>query len=119
MIPGLLALPDQLALDAVLPELYSSDELVRRYVAASLTMFDTELLAKDLTAIIRDKGPTEEIARMLDQEEELFQGGHQAFLAAIPGFLSSGLPMRQAGALQYLVWGPNHDWGKRRNSELG
>jgi hypothetical protein len=111
-IPGLLAVPDQLALSAILPELYHSSDLVRRYVAASLTMFDTALVAKELTSLIRDKGPTEEIVRMLDQREELFEGGHQAFLAAIPGFLNSGSSLQRAGALQYLVWSQNHDWGK-------
>jgi hypothetical protein len=111
-IPGLLSVPDELALRAILPELYHPDELVRRYVAASLTMFDHALVAHELTSLIRDTGPTEEIARMLDQTEELFQGGHQAFLAAMPGFLNSGLPLQQAGALQYLVWSQNHDWGK-------
>lgn len=111
-IPGLLALPDELSLKAVLPELYHSDEIVRRYVAASLTMFDGALVSKELTSLIRDKGPTEEIARMVDKNEALFQGGHQAFLALIPGFLNSGSPLEQAGALQYLVWSQNHDWGK-------
>jgi hypothetical protein len=111
-IPGLLSVPDELALLAILPELYHPDELVRRYVAASLTMFDNALVAHELTSLIRDKGPTEEIARMLDRTEEFFQGGHQALLAAMPGFLNSGLPLQQAGALQYLVWSQNHDWGK-------
>jgi hypothetical protein len=111
-IPGLLAVPDQLALRAILPGLYHSNDLVRRYVAASLTMFDNALVANELTSLTRDKGPTEEIARMLDQKEELFRGGHQALLAAMPGFLNSGLPLQQAGALQYLVWSQNHDWGK-------
>jgi hypothetical protein len=111
-LPGLLALPDQLALRATLPELYHPDELVRRYVAASLTMFDSVLLAKELTPLVREKGPTEEIARILDGREELFQGGHQAFLATLPPFLNSASPLVQAGALQYLVWEQNHDWGK-------
>jgi hypothetical protein len=75
-------------------------------------MFDTALVSKELTSLIRDKGPTEEMVRMLDQREELFEGGHQAFLAAIPGFLNSGSSLQQAGALQYLVWSQNHDWGK-------
>lgn len=111
-IPGLLALPDQLALRAILPELYHSDELVRRYVAASLTMFDEALLREELTPLVREKGPTEEIARILDGREELFEGGHQAFLGTLLPFLKSVSPLAQAGALQYLVWGENHDWGK-------
>jgi hypothetical protein len=111
-IPELLSVPDELSLRAILPELYHPDGLVRRYVVASLTMFDKALVAHELTSLIRDKGPTEEIARMLDQTEELFEGGHQALLSAMPGFLKSGLPLEQAGALQYLVWSQNHDWGK-------
>ncbi len=111
-IPGLLAMPDEAALDAILPELYNSNELVRRYVAGSLTMFDTALVAKDLDALIRDKGPTEEIARMLDQAEILPPGGNQTFLSTLPGFLSAGSPEVKAGTLQYLIWSQNHDWGK-------
>jgi len=117
VIPGLLALPDQLALSAILPELYHSGVLVRRYVAASLPMFDTALLAKEITPLIREKGPTEEIARLLDGREDLFQGGHQAFVAALPSFLNSASPVLQAGALQYLIWEQNHDWGKTPQAE--
>jgi hypothetical protein len=113
-IPELLAWPDALALSAVLPELYDRDDLVRRFTAASLTMFDSAILAKQLTALVREKGPTEEIARILDGHEELFEGGHRAFLAALPAFLNSGSTLAQAGALQYLVWEQNHDWGKTR-----
>lgn len=111
-IPGLLAIPDELALRAILPELYHSDDLVRRYVAASLTMFDEALLRKELTPLVREKGPTEEIARILDRSEDLFEGGHQAFLGTLPPFLNSASSLAQAGALQYLAWGQNHDWGK-------
>jgi hypothetical protein len=111
-IPGLLAWPDQLALRAVLPQLYHSSDLVRRYVAASLTMFDDTLLRRELTPLVRAKGPTEEIARIVDGSEQSFEGGHQAFLGTFPPFLKSASPMAQAGALQYLVWGQNHDWGK-------
>ena len=112
VIPGLLALPDELALSAILPELYHPDDGVRRYVSASLTMFDSALLAKQLPPLIREKGPTDEIARLLDGREDLFEGGHQAFVAALPRFLNSASPVVQAGALQYLVWEQNHDWGK-------
>lgn len=111
-LPGLLALPDQLALHAIVPALYHADDLVRRYVAACLTMFDDEPLRKELTQLVRRNGPTEEIARMLDRREDLFEGGHQAFLGTLPPFLSSASPMAQAGALRYLAWGQNHDWGK-------
>lgn len=111
-IPALLAVPDELALSAILPELYDRDDLVRRFTAASLPMFDSALVAKQLTALVRAKGPTEEIARIVDQQEELFDGGHQAFLAALPPFLNSDSALAQAGALQYLVWEQNHDWGK-------
>jgi hypothetical protein len=75
-------------------------------------MFDNALLAKQLTALVRAKGPTEEIARILDEREELFEGGHQAFLSTLPPFLNSDSTLAQAGALQYLVWEQNHDWGK-------
>jgi hypothetical protein len=111
-IPELLALPDSAALSAVLPQLYHSDESVRRYVAASLAMFDGAVVAKQLTPMIREKGPTEEIARLLDENENLFEGGHEAFMAVLPGFLKSPFALTQAGALQYIVWEPNHDWGK-------
>jgi len=112
VIPGLLALPDELALSAVLPQLYHPDDGVRRYAVASLTMFDSALLARALPPLIREKGPTEEIARLLDGREDLFEGGHQAFIATFPRFLNSTSPLVQAGALQYLVWEQNHDWGK-------
>jgi hypothetical protein len=111
-IPDLLAVPDELALSAILPELYDRDDLVRRFTAASLPMFDRALPAKQLTALVRAKGPTEEIARILDGQEDLFDGGHQAFLATLPPFLNSDSALAQAGALQYLVWEENHDWGK-------
>jgi hypothetical protein len=111
-IPELLAVPDAMALSAVLPELYDRDDLVRRFTAASLTMFDSALLAKQLTALVRGRGPTEEIARIGEFHEELFDGGHQAFLAVLPAFLNSDSPLAQAGALQYLVCEENHDWGK-------
>jgi hypothetical protein len=111
-LPELLALPDAAALSAILPELYHPDETVRRYVAASLPMFDREIVAKQLTPFIREKGPTEEIARLLDQNENLFEGGHEAFMAVLPGFVQSRSALSQAGALQYIVWEPNHDWGK-------
>jgi hypothetical protein len=111
-IPGLLAVPDQLALRAILPELYHSNDLVRRYVAASLTMFDDAVLRKELTPLVREKGPTEEIAGIVDGSEQRFEGGHQAFLGTLPPFLKSASLLAQAGALQYLVWGQNHDWGK-------
>jgi hypothetical protein len=111
-IPGLLAMPDELALDAILPELYNSNELVRQYVAGSLPMFDSALVAKELKPLIRDKGPTDEIARMLDQTEILSPDERQTILAGLPGFLSSGSPEVKAGTLQYLIWGQNHDWGK-------
>jgi hypothetical protein len=113
-IPALLAVPDALALSAILPELYDRDDLVRRFTAASLAMFDSALLAKQMTALVRAKGPTEEIARVLDGHDELFEGGHQAFLALLPAFLNSDAAQAQAGALQYLVWEQNHDWGKTR-----
>jgi hypothetical protein len=73
-VPALLALPNALALSAILPELYRADDLVRGYVAASLAMFDKRELAKQLTRMVREKGLTEEIARLLDQREELFEG---------------------------------------------
>jgi hypothetical protein len=111
-LPELLAVPDAATLSAILPQLYHSDESVRRYVAASLAMFDGALLAKQLTPMVREKGPTEEIARLLDENENRFEGGHEAFMAALPGFLKSPLALPQAGALQYIVWEPNHDWGK-------
>lgn len=111
-IPDLLAFPDAAALSAILPQLYHPDESVRRYVAASLAMFDDAVVAKQLTPLVRSKGPTEEIARMLDQNENLFEGGHRAFVAALPGFLNSPSALSQAGALQYIIWEPNHDWGK-------
>jgi hypothetical protein len=103
-IPDLLAWPDALALSGILPELYDRDDLVRRFAAASLPMFDSALLAKQLTALVRAKGPTEEIARILDGHEELFDGGHRAFLATLPPFLNSASPRAPAGALQYLIW---------------
>lgn len=111
-IPELLALPDEAALQVILPELYHPDESVRRYAAASLAMFDGAVVARDLTPMIREKGPTEEIARLLDGNENLFQGGHEAFMALLPGFLKQASALTQAGALQYIVWEPNHDWGK-------
>jgi hypothetical protein len=111
-IPELLALPDAAALSAILPQLYHSDESVRRYVAASLAMFDGAVVAKQLTPMIREKGPTEEIARLLDENENLFEGGHEAFMAVLPGFLKSPFALPQAGALQYIIWEQNHDWGK-------
>jgi hypothetical protein len=111
-IPELLAMPDAAALSAILPELYHSDEAVRRYVAASLAMFDGATVAKQLTPMVREKGPTEEIARLLDENENLFEGGHEAFMAVVPGFLKSPSALTQAGALQYIIWEPNHDWGK-------
>ncbi len=111
-IPSLLAVPDELVLPAILPRLYHSDELVRRYVAASVTMFDEKLLRNELTRLVRQKGPTEEIARILDGKEELFEGGHAAILAILPAFINSASPSAQAGALQYLEWGQNHPWGK-------
>ncbi|HVV44757.1 MAG TPA: hypothetical protein VHC72_06115, partial [Bryobacteraceae bacterium] len=109
-IPELLAMPDGAALAAILPELYHPDESVRRYVAASLGMFDSAVVAKQLTPMVREKGPTEEISGLLDQNENLFEGGHGAFLALLPKFLN--LPSAQAGALQYIAWEQNHDWGK-------
>jgi hypothetical protein len=112
VIPGLLALPDELALSSILPELYHPDDQVRRYVAASLTMFDISLIVKKLTPLIREHGPTEEIVRLLDAREDLYAGGHQAFVAALPSFLNSASPVVQAGALQYLIWEQNHDWGR-------
>src|SRR6202034_4478602 len=101
VIPSLLALPDELALAAILPELYHPDERVRRYVASCLGIFDPALLADQLTPLIRQKGPTEEIARLLDHREDLFAGGHAAFIAALPPFLNSASPLVQEGALQY------------------
>jgi hypothetical protein len=62
-LPELLALPDATALTLVLPQLYHPEESVRRYVAASLAIFDRAVVAKQLTLMIREKGPTEEIAR--------------------------------------------------------
>jgi hypothetical protein len=75
-------------------------------------MFDNALVAKALPPLIRDRGPSEEIARLLDGREDFYDGGHQAFLAVLPRFLNSASPVVQAGALQYLVWEQNHDWGK-------
>jgi hypothetical protein len=109
-LPELLALPDAAALALVLPQFYHSEQSVRRYVTESLAIFNGAVVAKQLTPMIREKGPTEEIARLLDQNENLFEGGHEAFLGLLPDFLQS--PSMQAGALQYIVWEPNHDWGK-------
>src|SRR6185312_10424194 len=111
-IPELLAMPDAASLAVILPELYHADESVRRYVATSLGMFDSAVGAKQLTTMVREKGPTEEITRLFDQNENLFEGGHEAFLALLPGFLNRPSSLAQAGALQYIVWEPNHDWGK-------
>ena len=111
-LPELLALPDAAALSAILPQLYHSDKSVRRYVAASLAMFDAAVVAKQLTPLVQEKGPTEEIARLLDENENRFNGGHEAFMAVLPGFLKSPSALTQAGALQYIIWEPNHDWGK-------
>ena len=111
-VPELLALPDAAALSAILPQLYHSDESVRRYVAATLAMFDGAVVAKQLTPLVWEKGPTEEIARVLDENENRFDGGHEAFMAVLPGFLKSPFALPQAGALQYIIWEPNHDWGK-------
>jgi hypothetical protein len=111
-IPSLLAFPDASALAAILPELYHPDDLVRRYVEASLTLFDPALLKKQLTPLVREKGPTPEIAGLLDQREDLFEGGHQALAATMPAFLNSASPLIQAGALQYLIWESNHPWAK-------
>ena len=111
-IPGLLAVPDELVLPAILAELYHSNEVVRRYAAGSLTMFATAVLRRELTRLVLAKGPTEEIARILDGREELFESGHDAILRTLPQFLNSGPPLVQAGGLQYLAWGQNHDWGK-------
>src|SRR5215472_11497848 len=80
-------------------------------------MFDTTLLAKQLTPLIREKGPIEEIARLLDGREDLFAGGHGAFVAVLPRFLGSASPLAQAGTLQYLVWEQNHDWGKTSEAQ--
>ena len=111
-IPSLLAMPDERVLPAILRQLYHSDEIVRRYAARSLDMFDQSLLRSELTTLVRKQGPTEEIARIFDGREELFEGGHQALLEAITPFFKSSSPLVQAGALQYLVWAPNHNWGK-------
>jgi hypothetical protein len=111
-IPELLAMPDAAALTVILPELYHPDEWVRRYVAESLAMFDSAVVAKQLTPMVREKGPTEEITRLLDQNENLFEGGHEAFLALLPGFLNRPSALAQAGALQYIGWEQNHDWAK-------
>jgi hypothetical protein len=78
----------------------------------SMRVFDAAMVAKQLTPMVREKGLTEEIARLLDENENLFQGGHDAFIAVLPGFLNSPFTLAQAGALQYVVWEPNHDWGK-------
>jgi hypothetical protein len=111
-IPELLAMPDAASLRVILPELYDPDESVRRYVAASLAMFDAAVVAKQLTPMVREKGPTEEITRLFDQNENVFEGGHEAFLALLPGFLNRPSALAQAGALQYIAWEQNHDWGK-------
>ncbi len=116
-IPGLLAFPDELALSAILPGLYHPDPLVRSFTLASLRMFDSALVAKTLTPMIREKGPSEEIARLLDFREELFEGGHRAFVALLPRFLMAASPEVQAGALQYMVWEQNHPWGKTPESQ--
>ena len=111
-IPELLAVPDAAALAAILPQLYHSEQSVRYYVAMSMRVFDAAMVAKQLTPMVREKGLTEEIARLLDENENLFEGGHDAFIAVLPGFLNSPFTLAQAGALQYVVWEPNHDWGK-------
>jgi hypothetical protein len=111
-IPELLAVPDAAALAAILPQLYHSEQSVRYYVAMSMRVFDAAMVAKQLTPMVREKGLTEEIARLLDENENLFEGGHEAIMAVLPGFLNSPFTLAQAGALQYVVWEPNHDWGK-------
>ncbi len=75
-------------------------------------MFDDAAVAMQLTPMVHAKGPSEEIARLLDQKENFFQGGHEAFLAVLPHFLNSPSRLAQAGALQYIIWEPNHPWGK-------
>jgi hypothetical protein len=111
-VPGLLALPDQLALHAIAPALYHADDAVRYYVAASLPSFDDTLVSKELTPLIREKGLTEEIARILDRNEDLFEGGHQALLAILPGFLNSASTSAQTGALSYLAMMQGREWAK-------
>jgi hypothetical protein len=69
-LPELLALPDAAPLSAILPELYHSDESVRRYVAASLAIFDGALLTKQLTPMVRKKGVTEELTRETSRDSK-------------------------------------------------
>jgi hypothetical protein len=89
-IPELLAVPDAAALAAILPQLYHSEQSVRYYVAMSMRVFDAAMVAKQLTPMVREKGPTEEIARLLDENENLFEGGHEAIMAVLPEFLKFG-----------------------------
>jgi hypothetical protein len=111
-IPELLAVGDEAALAAILPQLYHSEQSVRYYVAMSMRVFDAAMVAKQLTPMVREKGPTEEIARLLDENENLFEGGHEAIMPVLPEFLKLPSALLQAGALQYIVWEPLHEWGK-------
>jgi len=74
-IPALLAVPDALAFVRYPSGALRSDDLVRRFTQASLTMFDSALLAKQMTALVRAKGPTEEIARIWIGEKSFSKAG--------------------------------------------
>ena len=100
----------------ILPQLYHSEQSVRYYVAMSMRVFDAAMVAKQLTPMVREKGLTEEIARLLDENENLFEGGHDAFIAAPPASPNSPFTLAQAGALQYSSLGAESTTGERRLS---
>ncbi|MFN7925356.1 MAG: hypothetical protein U0Q16_34980 [Bryobacteraceae bacterium] len=110
-LPSALASPGAEALPFVRKGLYHSNNLVREYARDSLSLFDDALLIDGIPAIIREQGPTPELAYLVSWWRPLFQPHSHNLAQSLLPWRESGSRLQTAGSLETLHFMRAHyDW---------
>jgi hypothetical protein len=114
ILPSLLAAPDEWLLDRLLQSTYEPgagqvrgfvDLVVKGYPLESLRAFGEPMLRKSVSALVRTKGPSPQIARMIAGNRRLFDDD-AALAAALASALESGAATIETGVISLIVQRP-------------
>ena len=82
------------------------DLVVKGYPIESLRAFGEPMLRKSVSALVRTKGPSPQIARMIAGNRRLFDGDDAALAAALASALESGPAPVETGVINLIVERP-------------
>jgi hypothetical protein len=104
LLPGVLGFPDEASFKIVADYLYHSDVSVRRYAMNGLSYWPEDAASEKLLALLRTKGPSEELVRFLLRQPEYGPKHRTEIVTECLPYLQSDSPVAIRGALTALRW---------------